>query len=228
MPVRLTVLPSAQQSEGEVTSAKWLFTFHGRLGRAAWWLAFLVQLIIVLAAGLVAGLVTTGGQPDAAPAGETANIPAILIMIAAFVVATWISLATSAKRLHDLGVSGWWIIPLYIGSTLGSAISNAAPQGGGLGALLLTVLGLALTFGPIIYLGAVPGQSGDNRFGPDPRAAREVPEEPSADGENAFGSGQGGRVESYREELRDLQQRLDDGAITQDEFDRKKKQILGI
>lgn len=211
-----------------MSSAKWLFTFHGRLGRAAWWLAFLVQLLIVLAAGAVAGLIATGGQPETVPPRDTADPSAVVIMIAAFVVATWISLATSVKRLHDLGVSAWWIVPLYVGSTLGSAISNASPQGGGLGALLLTVLGLALTFGPIIYLGAVPGQSGDNRFGPDPRATSASSDMASAQGGDEATGAQSGRVESYSEELRDLQRRLDNGAITRDEFDRKKKEILGI
>lgn len=210
-----------------MSSAKWLFTFRGRLGRAAWWLAFLVQVIVVVAAGTLAGLIATGGQPETVPPRDTADPSAVVIMVAAFAVATWISLATSAKRLHDLGVSGWWVVPLYLASTAGSAISNAAPAGDGPEGLALTVVGLVLTFGPIIYLGAVPGQSGDNRFGPDPRAERQASHAP-ADGGVREASGQGGRVESFSDELRELHRLLDEGVISQDEFDCKKKQILGI
>ncbi len=156
-----------------------------------------------------------------------ANIPALMIMLGAFAVSTWISLATSAKRLHDLGVSGWWIIPLFLASMVGSTISSVGPPGPVPLNLLAMLLGLALIFGPIIYLGAVPGQSGENRFGPDIRGG--------AAGESPFGQDTGtssaapsGRVESFSDELRELQRLRDEGVISQDEFDRKKKQILGI
>ncbi len=212
-----------------MNSAKWLFTFRGRIGRGRWWLAFGVQLVIVIAAGFLAGLVVTGGQPDTLPPRDTADPSAIAIMLAAFAVSTWISLATSAKRLHDLGVSGWWIVPLYLASMAGSAVSNAAPPGGGPLGLVLAGVGLVLTFGPIIYLGAAPGQTGENRFGPDPRGATApsgADTGPAPD-ENADGQ-PGGRVESFSGELRELQRLLDEGVISQDEFDRKKRQILGI
>jgi uncharacterized membrane protein YhaH (DUF805 family) len=189
-------------------------------------MAFLVQVVVVLAGGFFAGLITPAGPGGGMP-GDGANVPAVAIMLAAFAVATWISLATSVKRLHDLGVSGWWIIPLYLASTAGSAISNAAPPAGGPEGLALTVVGLVLTFGPIIYLGAVPGQSGDNRFGPGPRAERASSGAPADQGAQEA-SAQGGRVESFSDELRELHRLLDEGLISQDEFDRKKKQILGI
>jgi len=216
------------EREGKVISAKWLFTFQGRLRRGGWWLAFLVQLIIVVVAGSFAGLIVTGGQPETVPPRDTADPSAVVIMLAAFVVATWISLATSVKRLHDLGVSGWWIVPLYVASTLGSAVSSAAPPGGGLLGLLVSIVGLVLTFGPIVYLGAVPGQGGDNRFGPDPGGEAVPPASFGETGTDEAGSGPGGRVESFSGELRELQRLLDDGVISRDEFDRKKKQILGI
>ncbi len=210
-----------------MSSARWLFTFYGRIGRGRWWLAFLVQLVIIVFAGFVARLLTPGGPGGGPPAGP-ANIPAIVILLAAFAVATWISLATSAKRLHDVGVSGWWIIPLFLASMAGSAVSNAAPPFGPEG-IVMMIVGLILTLGPIIYLGAVPGQAGENRFGPDPRAGGANPEtgfDPG--GSDTTGSARSGRVESFSDELRELQRLRDEGVITQDEFDRKKKQILGI
>jgi hypothetical protein len=110
----------------------------------------------------------------------------------------------------------------------GSAVSNAGPPGS-LEGFVLMLVGLTLTFGPIFYLGAVPGQAGENRFGPDPRAEGGQPDTSFNPGGGDQPSGaQGGRVESFSDELRDLQRLRDDGVISQEEFDRKKKQILGI
>lgn len=156
-----------------------------------------------------------------------ANIPALLIMLGAFAVSTWISLATSVKRLHDLGTSGWWIIPLFFASMVGSTISSVGPPGPVPLNLLAMLLGLALIFGPIIYLGAVPGQSGENRFGPDIRGGA-AGKSPFGQDAGASGAALSGRVESFSDELRELQRLRDEGVISQDEFDRKKKQILGI
>ena len=208
-------------------SARWLFTFYGRIGRGRWWMAFLVQIIIVVVASLFASLITPMGPGGGPPTGAP-NVPAALVMLAGFAVATWISLATSVKRLHDLGVSGWWIVPLFLASMAGSAVSNVAPPGG-LEGFVLMLVGLTLTFGPIIYLGAVPGQAGENRFGPDPRSEGGQPDTSfNPGGGDEPSNSQSGRVESFSDELRDLQRLRDDGVISQDEFDRKKKQILGI
>jgi len=89
------------------------------------------------------------------------------------------------------------------------------------------LLGLALIFGPIIYLGAVPGQSGENRFGPDIRGGA-AGKSPFGQDTGTSGAATSGRVESFSDELRELQRLRDEGVISQDEFDRKKKQILGI
>jgi len=210
-----------------VVSARWLFTFHGRLGRGYWWLAFLVQIILIMAASAVAGLIATGGQPETVPPRDTAPPSTILVMIGALVVTTWISLATSAKRLHDLGFSGWWILPLYAASMAGSGLSSALPPGSSLAGLALTAVALALTFGPILFLGAVPGQQGENRFGPDMRGGA-AGKSPFGQDTGTSGAAPSGRVESFSDELRELQRLRDEGVISQDEFDRKKKQILGI
>jgi len=208
-------------------SRKWLFTFHGRIGRGRWWLAFLVQLIIIVAAGAVAGFIATGGQPETVPPRDTAPPSAILIMIGALVITTWISLATSAKRLHDLGFSGWWILPLYAVSMAGSGLSGAVPPSSGPAGLALTAVALALTFGPILFLGAVPGKRGENRFGADPLADGDRAG-PAGEDAGPSGGAQSGRMESFSRELRELQRLRDEGVISQDEFDCKKKQILGI
>ena len=68
-------------------------------------------------------------------------------------------LAVQVRRCHDLGWSGWFV--------LGAAILRALPNVGWL---------INLAFW--IALGCMDGQSGPNRFGPDPKGRPE----PSRDG----------------------------------------------
>ena len=74
---------------------------------------------------------------------------AILILI-------WPFAAITVKRLHDLNRSGWWVL-------LALAIPFAArPIGVSPSTLLLMAF---------VLLASLPGSSGDNRFGIDPRTA---------------------------------------------------------
>jgi uncharacterized membrane protein YhaH (DUF805 family) len=106
--------------------------------------------------------------------------------------AIYVMVCLYAKRLHDMGRSAWlqlapWgigVLALIVGFALfGSAMisaalamRNASPGAGGLAVMLgslggfVMVLSLAglvhLIF--FIWVGATPGQVGDNAYGPDP------------------------------------------------------------
>ena len=56
-------------------------------------------------------------------------------------VLTWVGTAVSVKRLHDIGISAWWMIPCLI------------PY---------------LNFVALIALGVIRGQTGRNAYGDDP------------------------------------------------------------
>lgn len=117
---------------------------HGRMGRRRWWTVYVLPL---LAAGLVvwgADLATGVATLDAG----TAN-PALRVWLAF----GWISTAywplvllpmtaAWAVRLHDRGLSAWWLL------------LNLAPGAGTL--VLLVVAGL------------LPGDPGPNRYGAPP------------------------------------------------------------
>lgn len=86
--------------------------------------------------------------------GDTTNSIASYVLIFATAIfficaclwALWVQLTLMMQRLHDFDVSGWWIVALFI--------AQAIP-----------FIGLAALFTVML----VPGTSGDNRFGPQPK-----------------------------------------------------------
>jgi uncharacterized membrane protein YhaH (DUF805 family) len=71
------------------------------------------------------------------------NLLAVLIVLAPFIV--WIHAAVSVKRLHDFNRSGWWAILCFV------------PY---------------LNYVAVPVLGVIPGKTGSNSYGDDPRRAR--------------------------------------------------------
>jgi uncharacterized membrane protein YhaH (DUF805 family) len=64
------------------------------------------------------------------------------------------------RRLHDLGRSGWWVVLINIVSRgLQTGLTMAMGDNGAIYAGLIAI-------GMIVAVGAVPGQSIDNQFGP--------------------------------------------------------------
>ena len=100
-------------------------------------------------------------------------------------------LTVTARRLHDIGKSGWWqlawvaisllaLIPIVVGLVVSISSDGFAfnlPSGDE-GSFLPLLLGFAITL--LIWLGVFiwsliwlisQGQAGPNRYGPDPRAS---------------------------------------------------------
>ena len=69
-----------------------------------------------------------------------------------------------ARRLHDIGRSGWWQAAAY-GAEVALGIGMVAAQASL--PLVTGVLGIA-HLGLLATLGVIPGTRGDNRFGPPP------------------------------------------------------------
>jgi uncharacterized membrane protein YhaH (DUF805 family) len=79
-----------------------LFSFNGRIGRAE----YLLGLVIVLVS-LCLGL----GAIGVALRSTGLEAPGMIIVVVLFL---WAKFAIAAKRLHDLGRSGFWCLALFI------------------------------------------------------------------------------------------------------------------
>jgi uncharacterized membrane protein YhaH (DUF805 family) len=82
-----------------------LFSFHGRIPRGRYWFGvlLLLALTVIMLMAFAPYLSTTGGT-----GADRAFSFAMLILT------VWVFAAVSAKRLHDIGWSGWWTALLSV------------------------------------------------------------------------------------------------------------------
>lgn len=118
-----------------------LFSFEGRITRSEYWTGICavivgVMLTCIMAAAIIAGF-------DAISLKPVGGLIGILMSVGECLGGIWAYYALGIKRLHDQGLSGWWML-LQVVPYLGP---------------------LAL----LIILGFVPGNAWENEFGPNPK-----------------------------------------------------------
>jgi uncharacterized membrane protein YhaH (DUF805 family) len=141
-----------------VSTFTWfLLSPNGRASRQEFWLGyfgsiavlgFLVRTLPNLAFYSQAGRIWYREELD-----QALRWPAT----AAVLIVGWPLIAVFVKRLHDLNVSGWWMVAMLALSPVSKMV--------GVDVLILYLV-------PIILLGLFRGTAGDNRFGSDPLARR--------------------------------------------------------
>ena len=152
------------------------FQFSGRSTRAEywWWVLFLE-----LASLILAGVDSLIGSDKFAEPGQSGLLGFL------FGLATLIpSLALGARRLHDIGKSGWWqlgiiLLPTVWGVTAAVvAVISVFGDDGNLGLaltlILVGIVGLCVSLGGIVWWILWFARKGDtvpNKYGPDPRQA---------------------------------------------------------
>jgi uncharacterized membrane protein YhaH (DUF805 family) len=133
------------------------FDFKGRSRRKEYWSFVLLGAIVyfVLLALMMAGGFSLAAMSNPETAASTLASPGPLFYVGAgllgiFGLATIIpGIAVIIRRLHDRDMSGWW----YLGVIVASLIPIVG--------MLAGIAFLVLMF--------LPGTSGPNRFGPDPK-----------------------------------------------------------
>lgn len=115
---------------------KQYFDFSGRARRKEYWMFTLFNVIIAFVLGIVDGL--TGMTAGMETLGLLGALYTLLVLIP--------SIAVSARRLHDIDRSGWWML-----------------------------IGLIPLIGAIVLLvwACSEGTRGDNRFGSDPKVGED-------------------------------------------------------
>jgi uncharacterized membrane protein YhaH (DUF805 family) len=108
------------------------WSFRGRIGRRTFWIESTLVLLLALLAEFLTGPVEYDSR-------VATHSPLLLFVPGIFL--SWVLLASTAKRWHDLDHSGWMTL------------------------LDLTVIPIPFTF---IYTHFFRGTKGTNRFGADP------------------------------------------------------------
>ncbi|MFC0819590.1 DUF805 domain-containing protein [Moraxella marmotae] len=169
-----------------------IFDYRGRARRAeyGWFLlisiliSFIFQFMVSFGAVLLA-VMTDFGVPDLA-IGILVVISGLLILaysIASFLV----QLSLTARRLHDLGWSGWWQLVFVIGPlALVIGVLMLTPETGGIeylesssemmpsmlfGTVVVYMLIMAMISLLLIFK---DGQRFTNKYGADPKAVGEI------------------------------------------------------
>jgi uncharacterized membrane protein YhaH (DUF805 family) len=89
-----------------------LFSFDGRIGRSAYAGGWLLNFVVMLAAMgflIYLRLYWTLPEPFNLKDGSLLSLTLITVIAALFHV---VQLAVAAKRLHDLGITGWFSLPM--------------------------------------------------------------------------------------------------------------------
>lgn len=134
------------------------------------WLLWMVLIILFLVIG-GAALFASGGLENGEPTESSlAALGGGALLILGIAVIMWLallipSLAVTVRRLHDSNRTGYWILAPMIPNVVAVVAQAQDMRALGLIASLFQ-FGLAITLLVFYFL---PGTTGENRFGPDPK-----------------------------------------------------------
>ena len=134
-----------------------LFSFEGRINRGKFWLAVLAYVIISIVLALLLIIPILGWL--------LAGVGYIGMIVSGIFVAI--------KRLHDRNKPGWWVAIFYVIPMLLSGVSAYMTYEAGEQtsvAMLISLIGLAISLWAFVELGCLRGTVGPNQYGPDPIA----------------------------------------------------------
>jgi uncharacterized membrane protein YhaH (DUF805 family) len=173
----------------------YLFRFDGRINRALLWQALLIVAVLAALLGVIGQIIHLVSAEGSLKLSikidfdfglddllklvdpRTYRSPAsldrmdLILKSSGLALFSWIFLATTIKRLHDRGRSGWWIVPFFVVPGLFGQFSDLLPDSKWVLPFSLTASSLWLW--GFVEMFCITGSTGSNRFGPDPLATIE-------------------------------------------------------
>ncbi len=140
-------LAADEWEEGETPSV-FAFSLRGRLGRVR---AMAYNFLMMPLAGLLGVLAAV-----LLPANRF--VGAVVLIIAGAMLA-WFGVRLMVLRMHDLNLSGKWLLAVFGLFMLAGAIQNV---------ILLGVVAVIFAFGWLVFGCFAPGTAGENNYGPPP------------------------------------------------------------
>lgn len=149
-----------------------LFSPYGRINRYQYWLHYVLPYIGISIVATIADIMVFGmPQPGTATAfGVFGAIVALFYL--------WPSIAVPVKRLHDRGLSGWWVLwpvlplavaaALFFSSGYTGETARDMPPGHAYPLLVLVGLGVLSSLIITIQMWFLPSQEGENDYGEEP------------------------------------------------------------
>lgn len=197
--------------------------FSGRSTRLEYWSFTFFQIL----ANIILSLVPVLG-----------NVLSSILVLACYIP----SLAVSFRRLHDTGRSGLWHFAPFLGvvgfipfivllAASGFDVEDESFYMEHIPALLFMLAGFLaiMVLGIVVFVFLVsPSAVGTNKYGPNPFGEEKARPDSQIkeSGVSLEKTPEIHHIDS--EELIKLKKLLDDGIITQEDFDKKKKELLGL
>ena len=166
-----------------IYAIKNIFNYKGRARRAEFvgfqFMNYLSQMAIIVGLGLLGlGLLSNEQQSR----GDTAISFLVVCGGLLFIYQVWmflVSLSITARRLHDLGWSGWWQLVIVLPTIVISIFLMIMQTGGGNHReeriyLSLIALYALFVFGIFGILFFKEGKIGANEYGEDPKAEERI------------------------------------------------------
>ncbi|MCR5868141.1 DUF805 domain-containing protein [Aquincola sp. J276] len=138
-----------------------IFRVAGRIGRKEFWVIWMAIILAGALGGLITGLA----------GGNRAGVSTVegLLLLGFYVIATWVSIAISVKRLHDTGRSGWWLAKFMVLAAAPWSCTFLAALAGGLIstwlAPALAIVGIGVGGYSWYLIGFKRGEPGVNDYG---------------------------------------------------------------
>jgi uncharacterized membrane protein YhaH (DUF805 family) len=143
---------------------RFFFNFRGRASRKTFWKTYLIQFAIILLIFFVENVIIRYiyvSASDLPGARVVLDITLLLLQLLIWVIILAIPFIF-IRRLHDLNLSGWWLLAMSVGAAIAIdvGIANDAAVATGTSISVLASL-----------VGIIPGTAGENKFGPDPNSS---------------------------------------------------------